>query len=310
MKTIKSAEENLSKYIESDSAAPAPERRGRKPKIAKIQELLNSDGGCTYTEVLERERKYLAEKESRRVKMTPAEQVRKFLGDVDDVIDELFSRKKKVSFNLVKWMLDKNFTEEHADIIEGIYKKQKEEIDEMIEGNDPDLKEAYSFLNSYQKKMVQDFYQNLLDQCGEFLGMRRRKKAFDRKPHVVKPMTAAKQVKDLKFKKEDTDFKLVSVSPEYIVGASEVWVFNTKYRYLSRYCAKDAGGFKIKGCALQNWDEKRSSTKTLRKPDETLKVVLEGKRKALDGLMDSLTTKPAPTNGRFNGNIIILKVQK
>lgn len=308
MKTVKASSENLSNYIEQVEEAPKPKKRGRKSKVEKLLNV--EDIGCTYSEVLERERKYIAEQATRQIKMSPLDQVRKALGDVDEVIDELFHRKKKVTFNLVKWMTDKNFDETHADIIESIYTKEKAEIDEMVAGKDPDLKEAYSFLNSYQKGIVQEFYQNLLDQVAEFLNMKRKRKAFNRKPRIAKPVSAAKQVKDLKFKKEDTDFKLVSVAPEYLIGATEVWAFNTKYRYLTFYAANDSKGFGVKGCALTNWDEKRSITKTLRKPEESLKVVMGGKKKEIYSLMDSLTTKPVPTNGRFNANIVILKIQK
>jgi len=266
-------------------------------------------GGCGVQESVERERERRAQ-QAAAPKLSPKEYVRKYLGEIDEVIDELFERKKKIAFNVVKWFSDKRMDAEHVDYVRDTYSKNREEIAEAISGDDKDLVEAYRFLNTRQKEIVLDFFNKLLDGCDEFLSVKRRRKALNRKVRVMKPASVAKQIRTLKFKREDEDYNLVSINPEYIVGAHELWVFNTANRLLTHYIASDRGGLGVKGSTLQNFDAKQSITKRLRKPEEALKVVTDGGKIELRKLMESLTTKPAPTNGRINAHIIILKAVK
>ena len=43
-----------------------------------------------------------------------------------------------------------------------------------------------------------------------------------------------KQVSKLKFLKKDDNLKLVSINPEDIIDAKELWVYQTKYRKLGK----------------------------------------------------------------------------
>jgi hypothetical protein len=275
--------------------------------LSKNTETLTEVGGSSYTEVLNREKK---NQPVVKRAATPIEYVRSILGEVDEVIDELFARKKKTTFNLTTWLADKKVTNEHVELIRATYTKDRDELVSALEGTDKDLVEGYRFLNDRQKQVIIDFYNNLIDACIDFVNLLKRKKALNRKPRVKKPVTAGKQVKTLKFLRESDEYAIASVAPEHLVGALQAWVFNIKTRKLTKYVASDRGGFTVKGSTLQNFDEKLSETKMLRKPEETLKTVVGGKKRELNKLMDSLTTKAAPANGRFNGATVILTVLK
>lgn len=276
--------------------------------LEKNAESLTDVGGSSYTDVLKRER--ASKKSIVRREKTPKEYVREILGEVDEIIDELFARKKKIVFNISAWLSEKKATSDHVDIIRATYTKERDEIIGALNGADQDLVEGYRFLNTKQKEIVVDFYDSLIEGLSDFTNLIKRKKALGRKPRVSKPIAASKQVKALKFLRESDEFGIVSVAPEHLIGASEAWVFNVKTRKLSKYVAADRGGFKAKGCSLLNFNEKESVTLTLRKPDEVLKVVVSAKKRELNKIIDGLTTKPTPANGRFNSSTVILTTIK
>ncbi len=274
--------------------------------LEKNVETLTEIGGSSYSEVIKREKNRPIVKRE----LTPIEYVRSILGEVDEIIDELFARKKKISFNLGTWLTNKKATNEHVEIIRATYSKDRDELVSAFEGTDKDLVEGYRFLNSRQKQIVIDFYNGLIDSCDDFVNLLKRKKALGRKPRIKKPATVGKQIKNLKFLRESDEYGIASIAPEHLVGASEAWVFNVKNRKLTKYVAADRGGFTVKGSTIQNFDEKLSESKMLRKPEETLKTVVGGKKSELNKLMNSLTTKGAPVNGRFNGLTVILTILK
>jgi len=112
----------------------------------------------------------------------------------------------------------------------------------------------------------------------------------------------------LNYKKEDNDYKIVSVQPSSIVGASQLWVFNTNSRQLGVYNALDRGGFTVSGSSIKNYDEKTSVMKRLRKPEDILPKVLKGGKIVLRKLLPSIKSKESSLTGRINKHVIILKV--
>ena len=116
------------------------------------------------------------------------------------------------------------------------------------------------------------------------------------------------QVSKLKFKREDIELKIKSVIPSEIVGSSQVWIYNTKYKKLAVYRTEAASGIEVKGSSLQNYDPDLSEQKTLRKPAETLKEVLSAGKIQLRRIIPELTTKETPVNGRINDECIIVRV--
>ena len=116
-----------------------------------------------------------------------------------------------------------------------------------------------------------------------------------------------KQVARLKYKKEDNDFKIVSINPAQIVGKSRLLVFNTKYKMLVEYFTEAVGGFEIKGTTIKNFSPESREWK-LRKPLDILPKALACNAKQFEKLASEFTTKPGKPNGRINENIILLKV--
>ena len=69
-------------------------------------------------------------------------------------------------------------------------------------------------------------------------------------------------------------------------------------------------GISVKGTTLIGFDEKTSITKKLRKPEATLKTVVEGGKVGLRKVMENINCKPSDANGRLNKETVILRVLK
>ena len=101
----------------------------------------------------------------------------------------------------------------------------------------------------------------------------------NRKPRKAKPKSATKLVEKLKYLKSYEKFKIVSIMPDQIISANELWVFNTKTRKIGKYVAKnidpqgmkrEGSGLSVKGTSIIGFDEENSRQKTLRKPEVQL----------------------------------------
>jgi hypothetical protein len=129
-----------------------------------------------------------------------------------------------------------------------------------------------------------------------------------RTTRVKKPKAADKQIARVKYQKEDSTYKLVSVSPLGIVGAMKLFTFNTKTRRLTYYETTATGGFEIAGTSIKNFDPDVSTSMTLRKPDEILPIVLKKTPRQITKALGELTTKPSQPNGRLNEDTILLRI--
>jgi hypothetical protein len=182
----------------------------------------------------------------------------------------------------------------------------KVELDLAYSKQDEDLVEAYSHWSKKELKGFIDFIDSIIQACLDYSS----NKKVVRKTQKKKAIPLEKKVSKLKFKKEDTEFKLASVDPTEIISAKQLWVFNCKYKTLGVYNSKDDSGFAVKGTTIEGFDEVTSIQKTLRKPLETLPLVTKGKKVELRKVMSSLSTKEQALTGRINTDTILLKVVK
>jgi hypothetical protein len=171
---------------------------------------------------------------------------------------------------------------------------------------DPQLKEAYAYLTKKQLKERVELFSGIIADCESYLSNSR--KSVVRKPRKTKPKSADKIVSKIKFQKEHTELKIVSIDPTKIVGARELWVFNTKYNVLSHYWSEH--GLGVKGTTLQGVDAGRSQQKKLRKPADVLPLITGSTSKAAERAFDNLKTKEAKPNGRINEFTVILRAVK
>ena len=116
---------------------------------------------------------------------------------------------------------------------------------------------------------------------------------------------------------QDEKFKVASISPEDIIKANELWVFNRKTRKIGKYIAKnidplgqqrEGTGLSVKGTTIIGFDESQSIQKTLRKPGEQLKQFKDSGKVKLRKFLDDIKTTDTKLNGRLNPDTVLLKV--
>ena len=192
----------------------------------------------------------------------------------------------------------------HARVIKDFYAKDLDELTEVATSKDEQLKEAYSHLSKVQLRKITAFYQEIVSAC-EMLAQEAK---VNRKPKAKKAVPAEKIVAKLKYKKADEPLKLVSINPADILGAKELWTYNTKSRKLGKYVAEEFQDLGIKGTTITGFSEPKSVQKTLRKPADQLKEFKAAGKVVLRKFLEDINAVDTKMNGRINEDIILLKI--
>jgi len=125
---------------------------------------------------------------------------------------------------------------------------------------------------------------------------------------VKRPKSVDKQVARVQYKKEDNDFKIVSINPIQIPTKARLYAFNTKSKMIIEYVTESVNGFEISGSTIKNFSKGLSRTICLRKPLDFLPIVLQKTPKQIDAAWQTLKTKTKVPNGRINKDTILLRV--
>ena len=192
----------------------------------------------------------------------------------------------------------------HARVIKDFYAKDLDELTEVATSKDEQLKEAYSHLSKVQLRKITAFYQEIVSAC-EMLAQEAK---VNRKPKAKKAVPAEKIVSKLKYKKADEPLKLVSINPADVLGAKELWTYNTKSRKLGKYVAEEFQDLGIKGTTITGFSEPKSVQKTLRKPADQLKEFKAAGKVVLRKFLEDINAVDTKMNGRINEDIILLKI--
>jgi len=127
-----------------------------------------------------------------------------------------------------------------------------------------------------------------------------------RKTRMPKPRAADKQVANVKYAKENNEYKVVSILPIQIVGAMRLFVFNGKTREIIEYISSSTNGLEVKGTTILNVGEESRKTR-LRKPEDFLSIVQSKTTRQIDNEWQKLTTKTSQPNGRLNLDCVLLR---
>lgn len=228
-----------------------------------------------------------------------------YIGELEGVIDDLV-KDPKTPFSLLDDMKKNEMPQASSDEIREWVKSKLREPIEVLEGKDKDLIEGYS---NFKKKDLVAFAKRLASFLEEAEKYSAFKKA-NRKPRAKKVKSPTLQVKDLKYKSQDDQLKITSVSPTEIVGAMQVWVFNTKTRKLAVYRTESSSGIQVKGTTLQNYEPEQSVQKTVRKPEIVLQDLLKAGKVQLRKFMDGIKAVDSQPNGRLNVDTLIVRAIK
>lgn len=228
--------------------------------------------------------------------------------EFDAVLDKLAGsiRAKADDFNPLSAMQKAEFKAGQARYIEQFYTDELAELKAAFAGNDEDLKEGYSNLKKSQLTRMVKAIEDILTAAKMVSTVTKAKRA----PRKKKAVSLEKVVARLKFKAQDPEYGIASVGPINIVGAREVWVFNTRNRKLGRYVAQDEGGLAVKGAYIRDFSEGGSVQKTLRKPKEQIGEMMKAGKVQLRKFLDGVKAMDTKLNGKMNEHIVILRVVK
>jgi hypothetical protein len=220
-------------------------------------------------------------------------------GEIDGAIDDFILSGCKSDFSAKNYLAANTVAAPIAKRIGEFYVNQAKELREALEGKDDQLKEGYSHLTKRELKRFAEFMDQIIVDCNQMVQTAKATRA----PRKRKPVPLSKQVAKVKYMKEFAELKLKSIKAEEMIGAKEVWIYNTKYRKVQVY--KSDVGLAVKGTSLIGFDVTESKSMTLRKPEEFFNGLAMTKR-PLTAKFKTLTTKPATPNGRINEECIIL----
>ena len=182
-------------------------------------------------------------------------------------------------------------------------RKHHDEMMIAFKKDDTQLEEGYSYLSHKGLKQRLLVLQHMLKEVDQY----KAEKKATKKKRVPKTKTLDQQVKHLKFQPTSKEYKLTSVPPTRVPGAVHLYTFNTKYRTLTVFHAKDHDGITIKGTTIKDFDEATSYSIGLRKPGEILPKVIAKKPAQIEKIVGLLSGKKRSASARINENTIILR---
>lgn len=232
----------------------------------------------------------------------------KMTEEIEDALESFHADKEAFNpkeFKMVNLLRGKGAKAAHARHIKDFYTYSYNELKELASGKaDDQLKEGYSYLaRKYVKKLI-EFYAEIHTACDMLM----EEAKITRVPRAKKAVPKEKLVEKLKFLKTFDTLKLVSINPIDILGAKELWVYNTKIRKIGKYVAADLAELGVKGTTITGFSEDKSIQKTLRRPIEQMKEFKAAGKVALRKFMDDINAVDTKLNGRINEDIVLLKV--
>lgn len=228
-----------------------------------------------------------------------SEKTSELIGELEGLYDEI----DQTNVKFYNWLTDNNVVQSQLVKYENLYQKRKAELEEAQQKVDPQLKEGYSHYKAADFKKRIKWMEDLLAAIEQYRGVKKATK----KARIKKAPSKEKLVSKLKYAKEDKLLKIVSINPADIIGAQELWIYNTKTRKLGKYIAASYKQLTIKGTSIDGFDVDKSVCKTLRKPDEKLKEFAKSGKIQLRKFLDDIKATETKLNGRISADIVLLK---
>lgn len=228
------------------------------------------------------------------------------MGEIEGLIDDLVLSDFKANVSPYATFHAFEIKAVHTRYILDTIKKRRAEFDEAMTSKDSQIKEAYSNFTKTQLKKLVAFCDQVIVDCNKVT----QTSIKNRKPRKRKVKSPDQLVAKVKICEEFKELNLKSIDVKTILGATQLWVYNTKTRKLGCYHANDVDGFSIKGTTIQNFNETKSIQKKLRKPEVAVPEVLNGGKVMLRNFMDGIRAVESPLNGRLNADIVLLRIAK
>ena len=269
---------------------------------AYLQQLLESG------RIIQAEKKAEVKKDDKVVSLSPMQRLQNKIGRtiMQDLLDleDSWMEGEKTTIDIYalfkKHGLPSSATTAVREVVEGWLLDYEDAYHKRC----PDAVEGYSHLKRPELS-------RRIKSCEEMLSDLDRIKSAGKATRATKvkgPKAADKQVARVNYKKEDTEFKLVSIPPIQVIGKRRLFTFNTKSRVITEFVTTAVNGFQMSGSTLKDFDQVNSRCTRLRKPNDFLPIALTKTPNQIDKEWKNLTTKTTVPNGRINKDTILLRV--
>lgn len=220
--------------------------------------------------------------------------------NIDSEIDG-FIINKQSDFSIKAYLEQNNINSSDAKKIGLLYISTLKELE--LCDTDSELRSGYSNFSILELRKYREFIRNIINVCNQHAETTKVRRTV----RVVKPKSPITLTAKTQYLKEFPELNLKSVPVTKLVDSTEIWVYNTVTRKVTVYYSTDAGRMTVKGTTILNYDVIKSVTKTLRKPEEAFKSLVNYNKRTLNNWFKGLTTKPiVASTGRMNSDNIIL----
>jgi hypothetical protein len=226
------------------------------------------------------------------------------IGEIEGYFDDVYLN-IKTDFKPYDYLAAQNVPQAQLGKFESVFATRRAELELAQSKKDEQVTEGYKHLKAADYKRIFAWLDDLLGAIDQYRGVKKATK----KSRVKRAPTKEKLVSKLKYMKEDSTLKIVSINPSDIIGAQELWCYNVKTRKLFKYIADSmTGPLNIKGTSITGFDAAKSVGKTLRKPEEKLKEFTKAGKVALRTFLSDIKATETLANGRMNEDTVLLRV--
>ena len=244
------------------------------------------------------------------IQETMREKAREAAGELEGMFDDYFlaGSPTKHTFRPIDEVSKKNVLPQHISMIREVWTKKLAEMNELLEGKDAQLVQAYSHYSKQQVKNTIKFIELVLSDLNSYISVKKTAKA----PRARKAVPVEKIVSKLKYLKAFKDpaikLDLLSISPIKLHGSSECYLYDTSKRKLIYIVADEySKTLSVKGNTILGIDSAKSQTKTIRKPGEFFKEFMKLGKPAGRKMFDEVKAVAVTPNGRSNDKMLIIK---
>lgn len=225
------------------------------------------------------------------------------LTHVDALLERIRFRKIKT---FEQSLLDpiRKLSQKEIKVLNHQYARSYEDIKAALSGDEFFI-EAYSNFDKAQMKLVITLYKALKTLKHDDAAIGRR--FGNHAPRKKKQRPPEQVVKKVLFLEKDKETGVSSLNPTQLVGAKEMWVYNVKTRKLGCYYAKGDDGLSAKGTTILNYNEKLSTTKTIRKPKAQIHDFISKSPTEMHRYWDAIRAVPQEITPRMSRDTVILR---
>jgi hypothetical protein len=227
------------------------------------------------------------------------------IGELEGHFDDAVTN-TKTTFKPYDFLVAQNVAQAQLGKLETAFDSTRAELESAQAREDDQLVEGYKHFKAADYKRIYAWLDELQKAVEQYRGVKKATK----KARVKKSPTKEKLVAKLKYLKQDPGTKLMSINPVDVVGATELWVYNTKTRKLGKYVPGTyKTGLSVKGTTILDFDETKSVQKTLRKPEQQLAEFMKAGKVVLRTYLGGIKATETKLNGRINADVLLLRVQ-